>query len=76
MEESDFQELLDYMQFKGFDYRDYKPFIMFLDKEREDFDFTNELIQDLIKSNCEELRNYPEDLSDYKEELITCVKEV
>lgn len=44
MKLEDYQEILGFMQFKGFDYPDYKPFIMFLDEEQADFTFTDDLI--------------------------------
>lgn len=74
MDLKDYQEILDFMQFKGFDYPDYKPFIKFLDEEKADFDFTDELIQELIKSNLSEFDGYQEDKQDYKNTLIKFIE--
>lgn len=40
MEQQDFENIHEYMQFQGFDYGDYLPFIMFLDKDMQSEEFT------------------------------------
>lgn len=75
MQEEDFQNIVDYLDFQGFHRYDYEPLILHLDKELGAQEFTEGLVQALVKSLFEDLKSYPEDLKDCRVSLLGLIEE-
>lgn len=72
--ETSFEKVKDYMDFEGLDYCHIKDFIMFLDAEMADTDFTLSLINLLISSLRKEFEDDPMDVEYLKNELKSMVE--
>ncbi|UZV41133.1 hypothetical protein vBVpaMR16F_67 [Vibrio phage vB_VpaM_R16F] len=72
--ESSFEKVKDYMDFEGLDYCHMKDFIMFLDAEMADTDFTLSLINSLMTSLKKEFEDDPSDVEYLKNELKSMVE--
>lgn len=73
---SEFQQVKDFMDFTGIDYCHMNDFIMYLDSEMADSDFTLELITSLLFSLKKEYEGCPEDMEYFKIELEGVLRDV
>ncbi|UUW39909.1 hypothetical protein VP14_222 [Vibrio phage VPMCC14] len=71
-----FNRVKEFMDFSGMDYCHINDFIMFLDKEMADTDFTLELISCLLISLKEQNEGCPEDMEDFKKEVEGILQDV
>ena len=71
-----FIKVKEFMEFSGMDYCHMNDFIMFLDGEMADTDFTLELITCLLVSLKKEYEGSPEDIEDFKQEIEGILRDV
>lgn len=76
MEQKEYQDIVDYMQFQGFDYPDFKPFLQYLDAFVNDFEFTEEVILMLVSKQFNIGDITFEDKEEYKQYLIKMVEAI